>query len=83
MRIPGLSVGEVTEWLRMVHRNCTLLGVENDAYHTVLEPGMALIVPPKWWHFVENLEPSLNFNTWIQLVELCDLGNDFKTDMIL
>ncbi|XP_058118503.1 uncharacterized protein LOC131260721 [Anopheles coustani] len=45
----------------------TLVGVENQVYHTVLEPGMALIVPPKWWHFVENLEPSLNFNTWLSL----------------
>ncbi|XP_058175003.1 HSPB1-associated protein 1 homolog [Anopheles ziemanni] len=44
-----------------------LVGVENQVYHTVLEPGMALIVPPKWWHFVENLEPSLNFNTWLSL----------------
>ncbi|XP_053659547.1 HSPB1-associated protein 1 [Anopheles marshallii] len=41
--------------------------VENDVYHTVLEPGMALIVPPKWWHYVETLEPALNFNTWLSL----------------
>lgn len=44
-----------------------VIGVENDAFHVVLEPGMALIVPPKWWHYVETLEFSLNFNTWIQL----------------
>uniref|UniRef100_A0A182JGC8 JmjC domain-containing protein n=1 Tax=Anopheles atroparvus TaxID=41427 RepID=A0A182JGC8_ANOAO len=44
-----------------------LIAVENQIYHTVLEPGMVLIVPPKWWHFVENLEPSLNFNTWLSL----------------
>lgn len=45
-----------------------LPGVENEAFHVDLEPGMALIVPPKWWHYVETLEFSLNFNTWIQLV---------------
>ncbi|XP_052863667.1 HSPB1-associated protein 1 homolog [Anopheles cruzii] len=44
-----------------------LTGVENQAYHVVLEPGMALIVPPRWWHYVETLEPSLNFNTWLPL----------------
>ncbi|XP_062561811.1 HSPB1-associated protein 1 [Armigeres subalbatus] len=44
-----------------------LIGVENEAFHVVLEPGMALVVPPKWWHYVETLEFSLNFNTWIQL----------------
>lgn len=44
-----------------------VIGVENEAFHVDLEPGMALIVPPKWWHYVETLEFSLNFNTWIQL----------------
>ncbi|XP_053672071.1 HSPB1-associated protein 1 [Anopheles nili] len=39
--------------------------VENHVYHIILEPGMALIVPPRWWHYVETLEPSLNFNTWL------------------
>ncbi|XP_050079416.1 HSPB1-associated protein 1-like [Anopheles maculipalpis] len=43
------------------------LKVENDVYHVVLEPGMALIVPPRWWHYVETLEPALNFNTWLSL----------------
>uniref|UniRef100_A0A182MJV4 JmjC domain-containing protein n=1 Tax=Anopheles culicifacies TaxID=139723 RepID=A0A182MJV4_9DIPT len=41
--------------------------VEDEVYHVVLEPGMALIVPPKWWHYVETLEPALNFNTWLSL----------------
>ncbi|XP_035892657.1 HSPB1-associated protein 1 isoform X2 [Anopheles stephensi] len=41
--------------------------VENDVYHIVLEPGMVLIVPPRWWHYVETLEPALNFNTWLSL----------------
>ncbi|XP_035780606.1 HSPB1-associated protein 1 homolog [Anopheles albimanus] len=49
------------------------LGVENEAYHVILEPGMTLIVPPRWWHFVECLEPSLNFNTWLPL------SSDLKT----
>lgn len=43
-------------------------GVENEVFHVDLEPGMVLIVPPKWWHYVETMEFSLNFNTWIQLV---------------
>ncbi|XP_058811984.1 HSPB1-associated protein 1 [Topomyia yanbarensis] len=45
----------------------SLIGVENDSYHVILEPGMVLVVPPKWWHYVETLECSVNFNTWIQL----------------
>ncbi|XP_050100661.1 HSPB1-associated protein 1 homolog [Anopheles aquasalis] len=49
------------------------VGVENEVYHVILEPGMTLIVPPRWWHFVECLEPSLNFNTWLPL------SNDLET----
>ncbi|XP_055632167.1 HSPB1-associated protein 1 [Toxorhynchites rutilus septentrionalis] len=48
-------------------RYSAVIDVENDAYCVTLEPGMTLIVPPKWWHFVESLETSLNFNTWIPL----------------
>ncbi|XP_065085885.1 HSPB1-associated protein 1 isoform X2 [Ochlerotatus camptorhynchus] len=45
-----------------------VIGVESEAFHVDLEPGMVLIVPPKWWHYVETMEFSLNFNTWIQLL---------------
>ncbi|XP_053690269.1 HSPB1-associated protein 1 [Sabethes cyaneus] len=45
----------------------SVIAVENDAYHVILEPGMVLIVPPKWWHYVETLDCSLNFNTWLSL----------------
>ncbi|XP_055525733.1 HSPB1-associated protein 1 [Wyeomyia smithii] len=45
----------------------TVIALENDAYYVVLEPGMVLVIPPKWWHYVETLECSLNFNTWLPL----------------
>lgn len=35
-----------------------------------LGPGDILIIPPRWWHYVENLEPSLAFNAWISIVRL-------------
>ncbi|XP_077285646.1 HSPB1 associated protein 1 isoform X2 [Arctopsyche grandis] len=32
----------------------------------VLEPGDALIVPPKWWHYVQHVDAiGISFNTWI------------------
>jgi len=27
-----------------------------------------LVVPKHWWHYVENLEPSVSINTWVELV---------------
>lgn len=33
-----------------------------------LLPGMVLIIPPKWWHYVEALQNSLSFNAWIPIV---------------
>eukprot|EP00794_Sanderia_malayensis_P003305 gene3305-3790_t len=35
-------------------------------YEVVLEPGDVLFVPKHWWHYVENLEPSVSINTWIE-----------------
>ncbi|KAL3286101.1 hypothetical protein HHI36_000614 [Cryptolaemus montrouzieri] len=32
-----------------------------------LNPGDVLIVPHKWWHYVENLEISISINTWLPL----------------
>ncbi|XP_022174308.1 HSPB1-associated protein 1 isoform X1 [Myzus persicae] len=32
----------------------------------VLSPGDVLIVPHKWWHYVENLTTAVSINTWIQ-----------------
>lgn len=45
------------------------LAVDNQVYEVTLEPGDILIVPPKWWHYVESLETSLSVNTWIPLVK--------------
>lgn len=33
-----------------------------------LEPGDLLFVPPRWWHFVENLEDSISVNAWFPCV---------------
>uniref|UniRef100_A0A2S2NH44 HSPB1-associated protein 1 n=1 Tax=Schizaphis graminum TaxID=13262 RepID=A0A2S2NH44_SCHGA len=33
----------------------------------VLSPGDVLIVPHKWWHYVENLTTAVSINTWIQI----------------
>lgn len=32
----------------------------------ILSPGDVLIVPHKWWHYVENLTTAVSINTWIQ-----------------
>lgn len=48
------------------------LGNKNDVYEVMMEPGDILIVPPKWWHYVECLETSLAVNTWIPLVSAAD-----------
>uniref|UniRef100_A0A182QT04 JmjC domain-containing protein n=1 Tax=Anopheles farauti TaxID=69004 RepID=A0A182QT04_9DIPT len=58
--------------------------IEDNVYHVVLEPGMALIVPPRWWHYVENLEPSLNLNTWLSLqTDLDSLISECITKLVL
>lgn len=44
------------------------LDIENEAYHVILEKGDILIVPKHWFHYVECLETSMNFNLWIKLV---------------
>ncbi|KAF5292287.1 hypothetical protein FQA39_LY03321 [Lamprigera yunnana] len=33
----------------------------------ILNPGDVLVVPHKWWHYVENLELSISINLWIEL----------------
>ncbi|KAK9869129.1 hypothetical protein WA026_002884 [Henosepilachna vigintioctopunctata] len=33
----------------------------------ILNPGDVLIVPHKWWHYVENLELAITINTWLPL----------------
>ncbi|KAK4884522.1 hypothetical protein RN001_000793 [Aquatica leii] len=38
-----------------------------DCRSIILNPGDVLIVPHKWWHYVENLELSISINMWIDL----------------
>ncbi|CAG9763949.1 unnamed protein product [Ceutorhynchus assimilis] len=37
----------------------------NGCFMTILEPGDVLVVPHKWWHYVENLEFSISVNAWL------------------
>ncbi|XP_065575885.1 HSPB1-associated protein 1 homolog isoform X2 [Artemia franciscana] len=38
------------------------------AREVVLTAGDTLLVPPKWWHYVECLDNSLSVNTWVPIV---------------
>ena len=40
----------------------------NDAkyFDVLLEPGDALYIPPKWWHFVKSLSISFSISFWFQ-----------------
>ncbi|KAF5280265.1 hypothetical protein FQR65_LT03073 [Abscondita terminalis] len=38
-----------------------------DCRSVTLNPGDVLIVPHKWWHYVENLEVAISINMWIDL----------------
>jgi len=35
-------------------------------YDILLEPGMMLYIPPKWWHFVKSLSPSFSVSFWFE-----------------
>ncbi|KAG5896363.1 hypothetical protein JTB14_005841 [Gonioctena quinquepunctata] len=39
----------------------------NKCKKVVLQPGDVLLVPHKWWHYVENLEMSISINVWLPL----------------
>ncbi|XKL59913.1 hypothetical protein PGB90_000929 [Kerria lacca] len=38
-----------------------------NIYVIDLYPGDILFVPPRWWHYVENLSLAISINTWISL----------------
>ena len=33
-----------------------------------MNPGDVLLIPPKWWHYVENVSVAVSINMWIPLV---------------
>lgn len=35
-----------------------------EAWECVLEPGDALFIPPRWWHYARSLATSISVNTW-------------------
>ncbi|XP_066262704.1 HSPB1-associated protein 1 [Euwallacea similis] len=39
----------------------------SHCHKVVLSPGEVLIVPNKWWHYVENLDTAISINAWIPL----------------
>ncbi|XP_050306221.1 HSPB1-associated protein 1 [Anthonomus grandis grandis] len=38
-----------------------------NCHKLILNPGDILIVPHKWWHYVENLEMAISINAWLPL----------------
>lgn len=43
-----------------IDKNCKCVSV-------VLSAGDVLLVPHKWWHYVENLTTAISINTWIPI----------------
>ncbi|KAI5747090.1 hypothetical protein M8J77_010939 [Diaphorina citri] len=39
----------------------------SQPYIVTVEPGDVLLVPHRWWHYVEHLSTGLSLNTWIPL----------------
>lgn len=44
-------------------------GLDNKCRKVELNPGDVLLVPHKWWHYVENLETSISINVWCPSIE--------------
>lgn len=42
--------------------------ISKCCHEIILEPTDILIVPPHWWHYVENLDETLTINSWIPMV---------------
>lgn len=59
-----------------LHTIPNLFKYKDEAYHCILEPNDVLIVPRRWWHYVESLETSLSVNSWIPLD--CDLDSQVE-----
>lgn len=40
-----------------------------NCHKIILNPGDLLVVPHKWWHYVENLDVAISINAWLPLPE--------------
>ncbi|XP_012272339.1 HSPB1-associated protein 1 isoform X2 [Orussus abietinus] len=43
-----------------------------SAQMVILEPGDVLLVPRKWWHYVESMDLSISINIWLPLASDCE-----------
>jgi len=44
--------------------NCNLQTAKYCEF--LLEPGMVLYMPPKWWHFIKSLSESFSVSFWFE-----------------
>ncbi|XP_043273186.1 HSPB1-associated protein 1 [Venturia canescens] len=43
----------------------SIMNIKKNARLVVLEPGDVLLVPNRWWHYVESLDFSISINVWL------------------
>lgn len=47
---------------------CHISAISDRCHEVTLIPGDILIVPNRWWHYVECLDEALAINSWIPMV---------------